>query len=220
MAYTAQLAAALSGPTRRQLSHWRRDTGAGALLVPEVSAGPPRVLYSFRDLLALRTCVFLRQTVSLQKIRKAITNLRELGEREHLSQCKLFSHGESIMLLRDDDITELVEKPGQGVLAVMRDVFEPFAVREGVVIPRLFQPRAHINIDPETRAGIPVVSGTRVPYDLVAGLIRDGVAPDDIKDYYPAVSADAARDAADFAFYVDGYGFFSTKTRRCNCCAI
>jgi len=32
-----------------------------------------------------------------------------------------------------------------------------------------------------------VVSGTRVPYDLVAGLVRDGIPPENIKDYYPSL---------------------------------
>jgi uncharacterized protein (DUF433 family) len=200
------MAAALSGATRRQLSHWRRDAGSGALLIPEISAEPPRVLYSFRDLVALRSCVFLRQKVSLQKIRKAISNLRDLGEREHLSQYTLVSDGDTIVLLEGDEATDLVRKPGQRVLAVLSDVFEPFAVREGVVVPRLFRPRQRLEVDPGTRSGVPVVSGTRVPYDVVAGLVRDGVPPEKIKEYYPAVSAEAARDAADFALYVDSYG--------------
>lgn len=153
MVYTAQMAAALSGATRRQLSHWRRDTGSGALLVPEISAEPPRVLYSFRDLLALRSCVFLRQNVSLQKIRKAISNLRDLGEREHLSQYTLVSDGDTIVLVDGEDATDLVRKPGQRVLAVLSDVFEPFAVREGVVVPGLFRPRQRLEVDPAMRGG-------------------------------------------------------------------
>ncbi len=205
MAYTAQMAAALSGATRRQLSHWRRDAGAGAVLVPEISVESPRVLYSFRDLLALRVCVFLRQDVSLQKIRKAINNLRDLGESAHLSQYTIVSDGDTVLLVEGGEATDLVRKPGQRVLVVLRDVFEPFAVREGVVVPRLFRPRERLEVDPQTRGGVPVVSGTRVPYDLVAGLVRDGVAPENIKDYYPAVSAEAARDAADFALYMDSY---------------
>lgn len=205
MAYTTQLAAALSGATQRQLSHWRRDSGAGAVLVPEVSTSPPRVLYSFRDLLALRTCVFLRRAVSLQRIRKAIENLRVLGEYEHLSRYQLVSDGETIMLVDADTVTDLVRSPGQGVLAIMGDVFQPFAVREGVVVPNLFHPRQHLEIDPETRGGEPVVTGTRVPFDLVAGLVRDGVPPEKVRDYYPDVSTEAARDATDFALYVDSY---------------
>lgn len=35
--------------------------------------------------------------------------------------------------------------------------------------------------------------------------MRDGVAADRIPEYYPAVGADAASDALDFARYVDSF---------------
>lgn len=40
----------------------------------------------------------------------------------------------------------------------------------------------------------------------VATLVRDGVPPDQIGEFYPGVTAEAARDAADFSEYVDSYG--------------
>jgi uncharacterized protein (DUF433 family) len=45
-----------------------------------------------------------------------------------------------------------------------------------------------------------------VPFELIAGLLRDGVAAEAISDYYPSVGAAAAADALDFADYVDRYG--------------
>ena len=60
MSYEPKLAAALSGAPLRQLSHWRRASGAkGAPLVPEISASRP-IPYSFRDVVALRARVKLR----------------------------------------------------------------------------------------------------------------------------------------------------------------
>ena len=67
------LAAALSGATVNQLRHWRSPR-TGPLLVPEIATGPG-VVYSFQDVLALRTFVRLRENASLQKIRAAIGNL-------------------------------------------------------------------------------------------------------------------------------------------------
>jgi hypothetical protein len=52
---------------------------------------------------------------------------------------------------------------------------------------------------------IEVIAGTRIPYDEVAALLRDGVAPEDIGEFFPQVSPAAARDAYDFASYVDSY---------------
>jgi uncharacterized protein (DUF433 family) len=36
--------------------------------------------------------------------------------------------------------------------------------------------------------------------------MREDVPAEKVADYYPAVTADAARDALDFAMYVDSYG--------------
>jgi uncharacterized protein (DUF433 family)/DNA-binding transcriptional MerR regulator len=208
VAYAPGMAAALSGATIHQLRHWRRPTKTGPLLAPEISAAP-RVFYSFRDLLALRTFVHLRRNASLQKVRVAIGNLRDLGEVEHLASYSLVSDNRgNIQLVKgEEEAIDLVRQPGQRqLLVVMGDVIEPFPVRPGVVVPHLLRPRTHLSIDPETQGGIPVIAGTRVPYDAVAGLMRGDVPAEKVADYYPAVTAEAARDALDFAMYVDSYG--------------
>jgi uncharacterized protein (DUF433 family)/DNA-binding transcriptional MerR regulator len=206
VAYAPTMAAALSGATINQLRHWR-DPRTGPLLEPEISTAP-RIFYSFRDLLALRTFVHLRRHSSLQKIRAAIGNLRDLGAAEHLASYRLESDraGNIQLVASEEEAVDLGRRPGQRqLLVVMGDVIEPFPVRPGVVVPHLFRPRPHLSVDPETQGGIPVITGTRVPYDAVASLMRDDVPPEKIPDYYPAVSAEAARDALDFALYVDSY---------------
>jgi DNA-binding transcriptional MerR regulator len=86
VAYPTELTAALSGATVRQLAYWRRSNAAGErLLVPELRQAGRPLLYSFRDVIALRTFVYLRGEHSLQKVRKAVSTLRDLGNREHLA---------------------------------------------------------------------------------------------------------------------------------------
>ncbi|MGY6651397.1 MerR family transcriptional regulator [Amycolatopsis sp. TRM77291] len=75
------LTSVLSGASVAQLRSWNR-TG---LLVPEV-ATEPYLLYSYRDVVALRSVVHLRREQSLQKIRKAFTNANELDFSEHPSR--------------------------------------------------------------------------------------------------------------------------------------
>lgn len=84
MSYAPKLAAVLSGATIRQLAYWRKPGPDGQpILAPEYSATRP-IDYSFRDVIALRTCVRLRQEASLQKIRRALDTLRvDLGQRDH-----------------------------------------------------------------------------------------------------------------------------------------
>jgi uncharacterized protein (DUF433 family)/DNA-binding transcriptional MerR regulator len=203
--YATKMAAALSGATVSQLRHWRSPR-TGPLLAPEIAASP-RVEYSFRDVLALRTFVQLRTDASLQKIRAAIGNLRDIGEADHLATYRLVSdRGGNIQLLTDDDAVSLGRNAGQlQLIAIIGEVIEPFAVRAGVLIPHLLRPRPGLAVDPETQGGTPVIAGTRVPYDAVATLMREGVSAEGIAEYYPAVGAAAANDALDFARYVDSY---------------
>src|SRR2546421_12246649 len=114
MAYEPKLAAALSGVTTRQLTYWRTTR----VLVPEVSANRP-VLYSFRDLVALRTFAYLRGDRSLQSIRRALRTLADMGETDHLSRYRLESQGRrSIALVKDQGAVDLVERPGQRLTVV------------------------------------------------------------------------------------------------------
>jgi uncharacterized protein (DUF433 family)/DNA-binding transcriptional MerR regulator len=199
MAYDMTMAAALSGATVRKLSYWRKTN----VLVPELSAEKP-LLYSFRDVVALRTFVFLRGERSLQSIRRAIRTLGDIGETQHLSSYRLVAQGHrSIALVDDNGAIDLVEHPGQALTVVhLGDVLQSFPAGD-VEVPNLLRPRKQISIDPQVRGGHPVVAGTRVPFELVAGLVRDGVPPERIADFYPSVNADAARDAVDFAAYVE-----------------
>lgn len=188
MAYSPQMAAALSGATVDQLRHWR-SSKAGPLLPPEIS-DRPSILYSFRDLLAIRAFVRLRRNASLQKIRRAVGTLRDgLEEFEHLASYRLETDSAGNIQL----------------LAVIGDVIEPFPIRPGVVVPHMLHPRATLSVDPGVQGGIPVISGTRVPYTAVANLMREDVSADEISTFYPTVTPEAARDALDFALYVDSY---------------
>jgi uncharacterized protein (DUF433 family)/DNA-binding transcriptional MerR regulator len=199
VAYDQRVAAALSGATQGRLNYWRKTR----VLVPELSDSRP-VLYSFRDLVALRTAVYLRNERSLQAIRKALRTLKNIGETEHLSSYRLVSQGRrSIALVRGDQAVDLVEKPGQTMTVVkLGDVLKSFPL-DGIEVPNLLHPRPNISVNPDVRGGHPVVAGTRVPFEVVAELVRDGVQPEKIADYYPSVGAAAARDAVDFAEYVE-----------------
>lgn len=205
MAYVTKMAAALSGATSGQLRHWR-SARTGPLLAPELGS-TPRVLYSFRDVLALRTFARLREDASLQRIRAAIGNLQLIGKAEHLASYRLVSdRSGNIQLITEEAAMSLGRNLGQlQLLVVIGDVIEPFAVRAGVLVPHLLRPRPALSLDPDTQGGMPVITGTRVPYDVVAGLMRDGVPAERIAEYYPSVGVDAARDALDFSLYVDSY---------------
>lgn len=132
--------------------------------------------------------------------------MRNLGEAAHLSEYALVAMGKDVAWrISSDEAIDLTHSPGQGVLARMVDIFAPFVNMQSQDVVDLCRPKPGISVDPEIRGGFPVVEGTRVPYDLVASLLDDGVDPSTVADVYPSVSVDGARGAVDFARYVDGF---------------
>jgi len=59
MSFTPVIAAALSGASTGQLTYWRSARTSEPLLAPAHHRPRSRVSYSFRDVVALRTFVFI-----------------------------------------------------------------------------------------------------------------------------------------------------------------
>lgn len=203
MPYPSHLAATLSGASLRQLQWWRESK----LLEPEFGMSSGRLMYSFRDVVALRTFVYLRDMHSLQQVRAAIGTLRDLGNLGHLATYSIGSDGDDIVLLDEQDVMSLRRRPGHmKIAAVMADVItKPFQNVQGARVVRLDKPRPKLSVDPETLGGYPVIEATRIEYDLVAGLVADGVKPSDVGHFYRGVTAAAALDAARFSDLVERY---------------
>lgn len=128
--YTTAEVARLSGFTKRQISYWARE----GIIVPSIQqayGSGTRRRYSFDDLLQLR---FVRQLKkhgwSLQKIREAITRLRDImgdpnslqkavlvhGSRTILAICKT-KEGERILL-------DTLDPGGQQVMWIFLETLE------------------------------------------------------------------------------------------------
>ncbi len=123
--YNTKSVARAAGVTERQIDYWTR-TGLVAASVQGASGSGSQRLYSFRDILTMKVVKRLLDTgVSLQKIRGAMGQLREVGVRD-LLQITLMSDGSSVYLCSsNDEVIDLLSS-GQGVfgLAVGRVVQE------------------------------------------------------------------------------------------------
>jgi uncharacterized protein (DUF433 family)/DNA-binding transcriptional MerR regulator len=196
MAFPVPETSVLTGASISQLHNWRR-TG---LFVPEVESHSKPMLYSFRDVVALRSIVKLRQQRSLQGIRRAFQTMPAFNLTDHPSRYALVDTKSSIVVVESDGHgIDVLAHPGQTVIANMADIMATFPGPHGDVVD-LLNPRQHLEIRQERLGGWPTVAGTRVPFDVVADLVADGtVGPEDAHLYYSGVSADAARDALDFA---------------------
>ena len=196
MAFPVPETSVLSGASVSQLHNWRR-TG---LLVPEVDPHGRPLLYSFRDILALRSVVKLRQGKSLQKIRRAFSIMPDHDFTDHPASYSLIDTGPSILVMRSDgEAVDMLAHPGQVVLATLADIMAPFENERGPVVD-LRHPRPTLEVREQRLGGWPTIENTRVPFDVIAGLLADGsVVPDEVPRFYPTVSPAASRDALDFA---------------------
>ncbi|NKR24060.1 DUF433 domain-containing protein [Rhodococcus hoagii] len=198
MTFPVDLTCALTGATKGQLASWRRPPNP--LLAPEGGRSP--VLYSFRDVLALRTMVFLRSQVPLQRIRVAFESLGQMNLTDHPSRYKLTTDGSSIYLIDETGATDLVKKPGQRVLADLEQIMRPFPNFRDEMVVDFVHPRDNLELREGRMGGWPTILGTRIPYDTVARLQRGGpgvaVPPEEIERFYPSVSVAAAIDAMSF----------------------
>ena len=204
--FPVPIASVLTGASVRQLAYWRKRTrSASPLLVPSARRSG-RYLYGWGDIVALRSIVYLRQEKSLHKIRRAVETLRylEADEWEHLSRYQLVSTQTTIIVRTPSgQLLDLEHAPGTVLeKTLMADVLKPFETSEGDVVPALRRPRPHLLVDPQVLGGYPVIAGSRVPFDLVAGLADEGSKPAEIIDMYPSVDRRAIPDARDFAHQV------------------
>lgn len=202
MSFPIPLASKMSGASVGQLAHWRK-TG---VLVPEIESVKPPYLYSFRDIVALRTFAWLRGDKSLQMIRKSLDTMRELDLVEHPSTYKLVKLGESIGVHREgDQAVDVAKHPGQTTIGSLADVFAEFETIKKRRVDDLLRPRVGVEVNPSRLGGWPTITGTRIPFDLVAELVSDGtVPPERVQEFYPGVTADAARDALDYQRSIKG----------------
>lgn len=194
MAFPLALTSVLTGATPSQLHRWAHK----GLVVPEVQRNRPP-LYSFRDLIALRSMVKLRSEVSLQKISKAFANLDIYDLTEHPASYRFATDGDTIWVEEpggDGRALDLVKAPGQATVLSFADVFAPFNNFHDQAVVAFTQPAAHVTVRPRRLGGWPTIENTRIGYDTIANLVDgDSITVDDVPEYYPDVSVEAAKSA-------------------------
>jgi uncharacterized protein (DUF433 family) len=198
-AYTAERAASLSGVPWSTVHEWAR-TG---LLIPSVSP-VRRKLWSYTDLLGLRTIYWLRHPkrapdgaeipgTPMRDVRQVIEHLREHEE-------ELWEEGEP--QVRIDRAGRLYVGPeGQSATphgqshAEILDLIKPFGSEGGLVGPDLARPRPRLRIIPGKLAGAPHIERTRLETEAVGALAKRGVTASNIYDLYPNFEREGIDDA-------------------------
>lgn len=198
-AYSAERAAALAGVPKSTIYYWARK----GPLIPSVSKRP--LLWSYTDLLALRTIYWLRQpkmafdrevpATSMSKVRRALEQLRSLD-------LGLFEEGRPrLAVTSEGDIAVNVDaapvrlEDGQYLNPDLVDIIGPFEGLEGGRGPDLLWPRPTVQILPRKISGAPHIAGTRLPTQSIYALRDRGFSLEQLVRIYPFASVDALRDS-------------------------
>lgn len=203
-AYRADRAAALSGVPRSTVHYWAREQ----ILVPSVS--PEKVkLWSYSDLMALRTIAWLRATktspdgqvvpaTTMRAVRRALGALAELDLdlwQDDATPSVGVDRSGQIVIAADD---APVLPGGQEILdADMLDLLRPFDLGREVHGPDLVAPRPRLRIVPGKLAGAPHVRRTRIETEALAALARRGMQVAKIARLYPAIETADVEQALD-----------------------
>jgi uncharacterized protein (DUF433 family) len=200
-AYSADRAAALSGVPRSTIYHWARK----GHLLPSVSQSP--LLWSYTDLLALRTLYWLRQpkqafdrevpATSMAKVRRALKELKRLN-------LDLFEEGRPVVAVTlkgeitiNVDAVPLQLVDGQYLERDLVDLIGPFEGLEGTKGPDLAWPRPTLQILPRKISGAPHIAGTRLPTQSISALADRGFTVDQLAKIYPFVDQASLNDSID-----------------------
>lgn len=198
-AYTADRAAALSGVPRSTVHYWARER----IVVPSLS--PARVkLWSYADLLALRTVYWLRQrklgtagheipASTMRDVRRALEVLRglELDVFHDDGHPRLrITPGGRIVLVTDEGLSEI---DGQQAIDTL-DLIAPFTTVERTRGVDLLKPAKLVRIVPRKLGGAPHILGTRIDTEGLAALEKRGFDVPGIQRLYPDLTLAAIED--------------------------
>ncbi len=164
--YTAAEVSRLAGVSSRRIGSWARYG-----IVSRVSRRPN--VYSYADVgEAVIAHYLIDQGVKPKKIREMVERLRKRFGEWPLARAPL-EHEGGLVVIREGDkvLVDVVNYPDhlveEGTFLSLTDVCE--ALERGGWVA-LWNPRAHIQVDPNRLSGRPTIRGRRIPTAMVAEL--------------------------------------------------
>jgi DNA-binding transcriptional MerR regulator len=122
--FTAKQVTAATGVSYQTLNHWARTGLVEPSIARAAGTGTERI-YSFRDLIALRLAVELRNGgVTTRAVRKVIEFLRRSNGLENpLPEARLVVTQSDVVLVHSNkELISALKKPGQAYLAFVLDL--------------------------------------------------------------------------------------------------
>jgi uncharacterized protein (DUF433 family) len=182
----------LTGLSHRQLSYWD-DTGFfSPQFAFESRRSPFSRVYSFRDVVGLRTIAILRKDhhISLQELRKVAKELSEYHERPW-SELTLYVLGRKVYFQEPDSelVRAVLGRQYALTLLHVKSIIDDLTVKANKLKQRLQDQLGRVERHRYVVHNAWVVAGTRIPTRAIWRFHEAGYQHDQIMREYPALTA-------------------------------
>ncbi len=189
-AFTTETVSRLTNLSVRQLQHWDRTGFFSPAFVDPNTRRPHSRVYSFQDVVGLRTIAKLREAgVSLQELKK-VRALFAPGQRDEWANRTFYTVGRRVFFTHEDAIvaaSPLGQRVEPGILnmgPIVADV--KASIRQLHVRPK--EQIGQVTHDRSIMGGAPVVAGTRIPTETIAWFHRNGYTTSEIMMEFPRLT--------------------------------
>lgn len=203
LAFTLEHASRATGVSERRIRYWDRKDILSPSLLDDERGGAYGRIYSFRDLVGLRTIGALRDQfgVSLQAIRDVSERLRRHSDAPW-SQLRFFLDGHHLFF-KDPETQLLLSALQPGQLALVETLnLEHVALdtqhRASRLVLRAPEQFGHIEQNRYVAGNRPVVAGTRIPTAAIWEFHQAGYDEAGIMQEYPRLASIDVQKAIEF----------------------
>lgn len=179
-------AARLAGVSRRQVDYWARRGVVTPTVDRRVGQRRRVRLYGHIDLLSLLVAAQLRNSLSLQAIRKIITHLRDRGYESPLSELVFAVDGKDVYIQHPGGEWVGHKQPDQIVMHQVLHL-EPLRARIRSAVERDRGTIGHVERRRGALGSKPLIAGTRVPVDTVVRYLERGATTEDVLRSFPVL---------------------------------
>ena len=188
LAFSIERVSRLTGLSVRQLRYWDEEGVYSPEYADEDRRQPYSRVYSFQDVVALRTLAQLRKHVSLQQLRKLGEWLKQHYDKPW-SRLRFYVAGRQVFV-SDPDTGVLMTRPGQTTSRVFeleeiaqdtRKQIERLRTRDQEKVGRVVRRR-------NVMSNTPVIAGTRIPTAVIWDFHEAGYDTQAILREYPQLT--------------------------------
>jgi uncharacterized protein (DUF433 family) len=193
MALTADVVTRLTGLSEHQLRRWDVEGFIVPSLADPNRRTPHSRIYSFQDLVALRTIAeIMDRGVPIRRLKELGKLLRELPDTSWAST-RFFVRQGNVYFNYRDALVSAKPHAGQQAFREIEEVgLEPIVLRLQQQVAKL-RTREPEDIGRVSRSrfimgGQPVIAGTRITTAMISGLVQDGFTVEQILKEYPRLT--------------------------------